>query len=366
MTVKTPPPARMPDFPLGFRRALLICSGLLAAALFTLLVLLWLRADSIPLLLAVIVILAMLPIVLTLGFAWLHARMPLPAFARHALALGALDAFIALFLAYVLGVAAVDHALAAKDYSAAYADCHKVWATRGLVAPGLTKDANAGNSPATINNAFVHGAPGVEVDVYYDPALDDFVVSHDFPYVKKDGALLMLGQLLAQTDPSKHYWLDFKRHGQLTRAQAEAAAAKLGAIVAKTGVTPARLWIEGTEPFNLMPFKDAGFSIVFDVHPPRDDSFLTPVVTELHKVVYLLGGFTVMGMNYGTAEAPIYGPVARQHLGGIPVFLYHVPTDRALLARVAGMPEVRVLMAGDHSANVYAISACEVTTQGVR
>ena len=348
------------------RRLLLIALGLFTTALIVCVTLFWLRADSIPLLLAVIVILAMLPVVLTLGFAWLHARMPLAAFKRHALPLGAFDAAVALFVAYMIGVNTLDHALAAKDYSAAYADCHKIWATRGLVASGRTKDANAGNSPATINNAFAHGAPGVEVDVYYDPDLADFVVSHDFPYVKQDGTLLMLESLLAQTDPAKHYWLDFKRHGQLTRAQAEAAATRLAAIAAKTGVAPARLWIEGTEPFNLMPFVHTGFSIIFDVHPPRDDHVLTPVVTELHKAVYLLGGFTVMGMNYGTEAAPIYGPVARQHLGGIPVFLYHVPTDRDLLARVVDIPEVRVLMASDHSANVYDINACEVPAQGVR
>ena len=227
------------------------------------------------------------------------------------------------------------------------------------MAPGLTKVASAGNTPATINNAFAHGAPGVEVDVYYDPALADFVVSHDFPYEKKvDGGLLMLGSLLAQTDPTKHYWLDFKRHGRLTRDQAEAAAARLTEIATTTGIARERLWIEGTEPFNLMPFKRAGFSVIFDVHPPRDDHPLTPFVTQLHKVVYLLGGFTVMGMNYGTEEAPIYGPVARRLLGDIPVFLYHVPTDRDLLTRVAHLPQVRVLMAGDHSANMYDIDAC--------
>jgi hypothetical protein len=146
--------------------------------------------------------------------------------------------------------------------------------------------------------------------------------------------LLMLDELLAQTDPTKHYWLDFKRHGRLSRAQAEAAAVRLAAIAERAGIARARLWVEGTEPFNLMPFVHAGFRTIFDVHPPADSNPFTPLATQLHKAVFLAGGFTVMGMNYGSQEAPIHGPVARQLLGDIPVFLYHVPTDRALLAEL--------------------------------
>lgn len=340
--------------------ALRVAAGLFVAALLAVLMLVKLHADSAPLLLAIIAALVLLPVVLALAFAAVFHRTGHPVLQRFALACGVFDAAFLLVAAYLLGVAAMDRALEHKDYSGAYADCHKVWATRGLVAPGLTLDANAGNTPATITNAFAHGAPGVEVDVYYDPTLADFVVSHDFPYVKRDGALLMLGQLLAETDPSKHYWLDFKRHGQLTRDQADAAAARLVEIATETGIARQRLWIEGTEPFNLMPFVHAGFSIIFDVHPPQDSHLLTPLVTQLHKAVYLWGGFTVMGMNYGTEDAPIYGPVAHQLLGDIPIFLYHVPTDRDLLARVARIPQVRVLMAGDHSAMVYDINACGV------
>jgi hypothetical protein len=344
----------------------LVVDGLFAAALIAAIVLAASHADSTPILAAMLAAFLLLPVALLVSLAWALGREPGSSVGRHALSLAASATLALLAIAYALGTAVVDRALAGKDYGAAYSDCHKVWATRGLVAPGLTKVAAAGNTAATVNNAFAHGAPGVEIDVYYDPALADFVVSHDFPYERKGGAVLMLQRLLAQTDPTKHYWLDFKRHGQLTRAQAEAAAARLGAIADGAGVARPRLWIEGTEPFNLMPFERAGFSIIFDVHPPADRHLLTPFVTELHKAVFLLGGFTVMGMNYGTEADPVYGPVTRQHLGDIPVFLYHVPTDRALLARIASIPQVRVLMAGDHSAMVYDIDACGVSGTGVR
>lgn len=338
--------------------------GLFALALLALVPLLALRADSSLILLAMLAALLLLPVALAATF---HCLISKTSLQRQAWAIAAVSTAVTLYLAYAFGVAAVDRALAGADHSAAYADCHKLWATRGLVAPGLTKVASAGNTPETLAAAFARGAPGVEVDVYYDAALADFVVSHDFPYEQKvDGGVLMLAALLAQADPSKHYWLDFKRHGKLSRAQADAAAARLVAIAAATGVARERLWIEGTEPFNLMPFKDAGFRTIFDVHPPRDAHLLTPFVTELHKAVYALTGFTVMGMNYGTVAAPIYGPNARQHLGDIPVFLYHVPTERGLLAELARVPQVRVLMAGDHSADVFDINACEVAAAGVR
>ena len=344
-----------------------IAGGLFDLALLVLVMLLVLRADSNLILLALLTVLLLLPIALAAAFAWMFSRSMQPALQQRAWAFGTLSAVATLCVAYAFSVLAVDRELAVADHGAAYGDCHKVWATRGLVDPALTKVASAGNTPQTLAAAFARGAPGVEVDVYYDPALADFVVSHDFPYEQKvDGGPLMLATLLAQTDPSKHYWLDFKRHGKLSRDQADAAAARLVAIAGDTGVARERLWIEGTEPFNLLPFKAAGFRTIFDVHPPRDAHLLTPFVTELHKAVYALAGFTVMGMNYGTVEAPIYGPVARQRLGDIPVFLYHVPRERGLLAELARIPQVRVLMAGDHSADVFDINACEVPAAGVR
>ena len=349
------------------RIPLSIAGGLFAAALIALVVLLVLRADSYLILLAMLALLVLLPVVLATTFACVLARARQAVLQRHAWLLGVLGTLAALAVIHAISVYAVDRALDDMDHRRAYADCRKVWATRGLVDPGLSRVASAGNTPGTLAAAFARGAPGVEVDVYYEPELADFVVSHDFPYEKKvDGGLLMLGSLLAQADPRKHYWLDFKRHGRLTRDQADEAAVRLAAIADETGVARERIWVEGTEPFNLLPFKDAGFSVIFDVHPPRDDHVLTPLVTELHKAVYVLGGFTVMGMNYGTRDAPIYGPVARQRLGDIPVFLYHVPTERDLLADLARVPQVRVLMAGDHSADVFDIDACEVPAAGIR
>jgi hypothetical protein len=339
-------------------RTFRIVLGAAMAAALLLLALLGLHADSTPLLVLILALAALVPAALGLGFAALFARASASALANHPRTLGALAALTTLGLAYAVGVMLLDRTLAAQAYGDAYADCRKVWSTRGLVDAAQSRVAAAGNTPATVKLAFARGAPGVEVDIYYDPALADFVVAHDFPYELKDGVLLMLDELLAQTDPTKHYWLDFKRHGRLSRAQAEAAAVRLAAIAERAGIARARLWVEGTEPFNLMPFVHAGFRTIFDVHPPADSNPFTPLATQLHKAVFLAGGFTVMGMNYGSQEAPIHGPVARQLLGDIPVFLYHVPTDRALLAELVRIPQVRVVMPGDHSADVYDIDAC--------
>jgi hypothetical protein len=321
--------------------------------------LLALGANSAPILLTILAAAVFFAVSLWLAFAVQFARARSVALSRYPHAFGMLAALATLGVAYGIGVAALDRALAAEGFNTAVVDCHKVWSTRGLVDAAQSAIAAAGNTPATINKAFAHGAPGVEVDVYYDPALADFIVSHDFPYELKDGAILTLERLLTLTDPTKDYWLDFKRHGRLTRAQARDAAIRLAAIADRVGMGRMRFWVEGTEPFNMMPFVRAGFRTIFDVHPPVDRSPLTPLATQLHKAVFLAGGFTVMGMNYGSAEAPIYGPVARRLLGDIPVFLYHVPTDRALLASLARIPQVRVLMAGDHSADVFDIDACQ-------
>jgi hypothetical protein len=329
-----------------------------ALALGALAALLALRAAPLPMLLAVLVLLVAVPTALATGWTAALARV-LPAPRRRlAPLLGGAAMLGTLWAAYAGGVALLDRALAARDHAAAYAGCAKVWSSRGLVEAARSGDASAGNDAAALAAAFARGAPGVEVDVFYDPALGDYVVSHDFPYRTRDGVLLTLEALLAASDPSRHYWLDFKRHQKLTRLQAEDAAARLASIAERTGVARERLWVEATEPANMMPFVRAGFRTVFDVHPPRDDHPLLALATQLHKAVYLAGGFTVMGMNAGTREAPIYGPRAAALLGDVPLFLYHLPSDRGWLAELAARPQVRVLLPGDHSADLFDLDRC--------
>ena len=93
-------------------------------------------------------------------------------------------------LALFAGLLAVSDTLfrqaVAKSPAFPFSACQKVWGHRGLVGSGDE------NSLRSVGAAFAHGAVGVEIDVLYDAALDDFVVSHDRPYTLYDGKPLHL------------------------------------------------------------------------------------------------------------------------------------------------------------------------------
>jgi len=64
-----------------------------------------------------------------------------------------------------------------------------------------------------------------------------------------------------------------------------------------------------------------------------------------------------MGMDTGTADAPIYGPETRRLLRNVPLFLYHAPDDAAFLGELLGSPDIRVLLMQDHSLVRYRLLA---------
>jgi hypothetical protein len=260
---------------------------------------------------------------------------------------------------YLVASLVLDGALADRDHQGVFADCRKVWASRGLVDPGLTKQVAAGNSITTVGRAFERGATGVEVDEYFDPTLGKFVVSHDLPYELKDGRLLMLDELLAAVGrPERYFWLDLKRLRHLSAADAGRAADELAAITHRLGLPRERFYVEGADPINLMAFRDRGFPTLFDVQVLPDAHPLAPLVLTLNKALYLAGDFTVIGMPSGSVERPYYGPRTQRSLGDTPVFLYHVPGDEQQLRDLVALPAVRVVMHRDHSANHYGVDSC--------
>ena len=261
-----------------------------------------------------------------------------------------------LTLAYFAVGTRVDHRLQDKDYSDAYNDCRKVWTARGLYGDGVPQ-----NSIESISAAFDAGAQGVEVDIRYDKKLGDYIVSHDYPYNLKNGRLLTLKELfdtLGARYPGRYYWLDYKGIRHLDEHQA-GAVQRLLDISSGNGVRD-YIYVEGEAPQALAPFRDAGFHTIFDTHPaPERMGFLSAFMIGFYKMVYYFGGFTVMGMEYGDLDDPVYGPKTRERLGPVPVFLYHVPVDDELIDELLPLPAVRAMIIGNNqSVNFHDRNAC--------
>lgn len=245
---------------------------------------------------------------------------------------------------FILTIGWVDYKLAQRTYTNVYNEPYKVWATRGLVTDGSDgSPVRPRNSIESISYAFSRGARGTEVDVFYDPEMSTFIVSHGQKYEKPNGTLLTLDALFNAVGEDGYFWLDWKKLRHLNRTQLQAALARLQKITDR-GTLRDRIFVEGEAPLSLLPVEHAGFLTMYDCRPMLDSNIINPVLIDVFKAVYYFGGFTVMGMNSGTSKDPIFGPKTRSALRNIPVFLYHVPDDMEFLKELASFSNVRVII----------------------
>lgn len=339
-------------------KRILTIAGLLVLALFAFYALVQLHAHAMLLLLNVLIILVLVPALLIACFIRLYALRGIIRATKIRMPLAALSAAAVLLAAYSLATGWLDQRLAERTYPGVYADCHKVWATRGLVLNRPADDSNAGNSVASVRRAFAAGARGAEIDLYFDTDLQRYVISHNRPYKRHSGELLFLEQLWREVGGTPYYWLDFKKLRHLSDADAANAVAKLQAVSAAAGTARDHIYVEGAAPFHLGLFRAAGFMTIFDIQPLEDDNVLTPLIVNLYKAIFYFGDYSVMALDYETDDGVVYGPRTRKLLGNIPLFVYHIPDDVALLRELAGLPQVRVLLDHDHGANHYRLTAC--------
>ena len=272
-----------------------------------------------------------------------------------------------LILIIVASIATVNYTeskLQKRDFAEAYNSCHKIWSARGVYG----NDGIEQNSLRSLQQGFGAGALGVEIDLHYDVKMKKFIISHDYPtrgesgeliYTKKEGKLLTLEEVFEKFSTKYYFWMDYKNLGKISSQETSEAIARLLEITQKNSLRE-RIYIEGTHPLKLAEYTDAGFKTIFDIQPLPQSSFTTKVVLELYKAFYARGGFTVLGMHYGKIDNPTYGDKMKKILGDIPVFLYHVPDDSALLEQFLENEQIRVMLVGrDINLNRFDRNRCK-------
>jgi len=261
-------------------------------------------------------------------------------------------AFLVATIVFMVVSTWVNQKLSTRDFGQAFDDCHKIWSARGLYGDGVAQ-----NTIESFRAAFRQGALGVEVDVFFDTALKDYVVSHDFPYHRKQGRLLRLGEVFQALGEDHYFWLDFKNLRDLNGHQATEAVIRLTRIA--RSVKP-RIYVEGSNPTNLSRFKKGGFQTIFDTHPEPESSFLAGPMIRAYKIAFYFGDYTVMAMSYGHHDNPVYGQRTRRRLGKIPVFIYHLPAAPDLVENLLADREVRAFLVGrDQSIDFHHRNACD-------
>ena len=266
--------------------------------------------------------------------------------------------YLFLSILYLLTLNYVNNQLSARTVSGIYNQCHKIWATRGLVTEGDLRHTSSGNSIKTVQRAFSSGAKGSEIDVFFDPKLNQYIVSHNFPYRLKEGKLLSLQELLNEIGSEYYIWLDLKKLGHLTTNEVEAGVARLQEI-SKLTDNKDKLYIEGEDPFNLGIYRDAGFNTIFDSQPLVEGSWGSSFVMNVYKLAYYFGDFSVLAMNFEKRGIPIYGENAELALRNVPLFIYHVPDKVPILERLSAISNIRVVLNTDQSANRFDLNSCD-------
>ena len=262
-----------------------------------------------------------------------------------------------------LSVSYVDKKLQEKSDDTVYANCHKIWAARGLYNVHSEQ-----NSIVSIQRAFAEGALGVEVDLYYDVKMDRFIISHDKPakdkkgnlvYTEKNGKLLTLETLFQTLGEGHYFWIDYKNLDKLSVQESKHAIKRLLSITEEVTLRES-LYIEGSNPLRLSMYTDAGFKTILGIHPLRESSLFSSIVINGYKLGYYFSSITGVALAYGTTEDPIYGEETEKSLGAIPTFIFHVPDNEVLLHKLVVKSSVRALLVGrDISINRFDINSCE-------
>ncbi len=216
-----------------------------------------------------------------------------------------------------------------------YDECRKIWGHRGHPEPPDIPE----NSIASFQRAFDLGAPGVEMDVAYEPSRRRFVIRRpDREYAQE----LTLDEVFAAVGNRGYFWLDIKTLRALPPQQAQQAAEDLRTLV-ETYQLQDRVIVESEHPENLTFFVQQGLHTSYWIFNIDEEAF-PQSSWELARTLwrirwnYARGGFSAISMDHR-----FYTPQVAQALKGARIHLFTVNDEDTLRALVA-RPEVRVIL----------------------
>lgn len=171
----------------------------------------------------------------------------------------------------------------------AYNSCSKVWMHKG------TYPDEVPNSLKSIKKALEAGVNGVELDIYFDTSLSDFVISHDFPYKRHNNELLYLYDVfyMARNNTNIKFWLDFKNLKKLNYKSTIKSASILNKFLISFDLKR-RTLIESTGVKNLSIYSESSFITSYWV-----DLSIKNIPALLRQVYYYYShNFDFLSMRY--------------------------------------------------------------------
>lgn len=236
-----------------------------------------------------------------------------------------------LFVALVI----VDYKFSRIKTNAIYSGCFKVWSHRGFFKEGLEE-----NSIESIIKAFDLGAVGTELDVFYDLDLDEYIVSHNYPYHLKKGRALKLQDVLKKVGKRGYFWLDFKNLEILSKENAQKAALRMLELLERFNLT-AKAIVESTHPMNLSIVSRSGLYTSYWVAPETSTAGnFFKFWQDIYKIklFFLYGNFSALSMNHYCFSENIERKF--QH---VPIHLFTV-NDKKRMVELVRKKNVKVIL----------------------
>ena len=224
-----------------------------------------------------------------------------------------------------------------------YDDCSKVWGHAGY-----SKEYEVNSLPG-YKQAFDLGAGGVELDVHYDLDLDRFIVSHDFPYDKRDGRLLKLEEVMTELAGRGYFWLDFKNLKRMKTREAKRAARRLSDLIQRFNLNN-RVIVESKNALNLAVISRAGIPASYWINVNRKkEGFETKLRVFGFKAMFLYGRFSAFSLDHRN-----YTPYLQKTFKNLPVHLFTINNKEKILEYLY-RENVKVILSDE---NFFGLDGC--------
>ena len=203
-----------------------------------------------------------------------------------------------------------------------FAQTH-VWAHRGG-AEGLKLPEN---SPEAVARSFAAGFNGVELDVFYDLNRKSIIVSHDRHYVRHQGKIISLRDLVI---PDQSWvWLDLKNLNEMNVKD----IAEFVNLLSDLELAE-RTYVESPEFMELVSLDQHGATTVYWMSADHERS---PFYFIAIKSLTWLFGIDAISISYQNLD------VVRKHFGASSIFTFTV-NSKAEVCRLVEIKAVAVIL----------------------
>ena len=212
-----------------------------------------------------------------------------------------------------------------------YDGCHKVWGHRGY-----HKDYPQ-NSIESFSEAFNRGAHGVELDIFFDVDLQDFIVSRDYPYNLKNNELLTLEKVFSSIGNKGYFWIDFKQLGSVPKI--DIVIDKLENLLMKYNLFE-KVIIESPKGVRLRRFAQRGMHTSYWLQP-SSNKLLFWIKEFGYRAVIAFSNFSAISM-----DSSAYTTYIKRNYSHLPIHLFTV-NDKQDLVKLVEDCSVKIVLSDE-------------------